>query len=259
MVDMKEERLKVLEMVAQGKIAPEDGVRLLEALGETRSARAMRCRISACRRSIWASWARSSSSSKKRRWKGRARRTATSAAAGPGGCWSSRTSRSAWMCRRACSRCNLNLETRAGKLKVRGGEAEGKLLLGKIKHAPEEPEVFLEVREGVAELGVKHGMGRGSLRLNETLSYAFKVDNAAADTELELEELLVDDLEIDNNAGQVVVQLGGRAEHISVAIKNNAGNVTLKLPETHALKFARQRGAVQPQPGEVWPGRRWTT
>jgi hypothetical protein len=234
---MKEERLKVLEMVAQGKITPEDGVRLLEALGENR--RGPGCeiphmnmpKIDLGQLGQLVVELKDAAVEGARKAHGQFRR-----------------SRAGRMLEfqdfpvsvdvpEGVQRCKVNLETRAGKLKLRGGESEGKLLLGKVKHAPEEPEVFLEVRDGVAELGVKHGMGRGSLRLNSDLSYAFKVDSAAADTELELEELLVDDVEIDNNAGQVLVRLGGRAESIGVAIKNNAGNVTLKAPETHALKI----------------------
>jgi hypothetical protein len=235
--DMKEERLKVLEMVAQGKIAPEDGVRLLEALGESR--RGLGCempqmnmpKIDLGHLGQLVVELKDAAVEGARKAHGQFRR-----------------SRAGRMLEfqdfpvsvdvpQGVQRCKVGLETRAGKLRLRGGESEGKLLLGKIKHAPEEPEVVLEVRDGVAELYVKHGMGRGSLRLNADLSYAVKVDSAAADTELELEELLVDDVEIDNNAGQVTLRLGGRADHIGVAVKNNAGNVTLKAPDTHALKI----------------------
>lgn len=237
MQDMKEERLKVLEMVAQGKIAPEDGVRLLEALGEGR--RGLRCdlphmnmpKIDLGQLGQLVVELKDAAVEGARKAHGQFRRSRA------GRMLEFQDFPVSVNVPEGVQRCVLGLETRAGKLKLRGGDSEGKLLLGKIKHAPEEPEVVLEVRDGQAELVVKHGMGRGSLRLNADLSYAFRVDNAAADTDLELEELLVDDVEIDNNAGQVALRLGGRAEKIAVVVKNNAGNVTLKAPETHALKI----------------------
>jgi hypothetical protein len=237
MSDNKEERLKVLEMVAEGKITPEDGVRLLEALGEgKRSAEATGAQFSVPKIDLGQLGQivvelKDAAVEGARKAQGQFRRSRA------GRMLEFKDFPVSVDIPEGASQCRLNLETRAGKLKVRSGDSEGKLLVGKIKHAPEEPEVFLEMRDGVAELGVKHGMGRGSLRLSDSLSYSVKVDNAAADTELELEGLDVRDLDVDNNAGQVAVQLGGRAEHISIAVKNSAGNVLLKLPETHALKF----------------------
>lgn len=237
MVDLKEERLKVLEMVAQGKIAPEDGVRLLEALGETRKSAGFDLphvsvpKIDLGQLGQIVVELKEAAVEGARKAHGHFRRTRA------GQMLEFKDFPISVDVPEGVGRCRLSLENRAGKLKVRGGEAEGKLLLGKIKHAPEEPEVLLEVREGVAELGIRHGMGRGSLRLNEALQYGLKVDNAAADSELELEHLAIDNLELDNNAGQLAVRVGGLAPHISLTVKNNAGNIVLRLPESHAVRF----------------------
>jgi hypothetical protein len=236
MSDVSAERLKVLEMVAESKITPEEGVRLLEALGESRSRPGFEIppirvpRIDLGHLGAVVLELKDAALEGARRAQGHFRRSRA------GRFLDFKDFPISVDAPEGAKRCRLKLETRAGRLKVRGGESGGKLLLGKIKHAPEEPEVILEVREGVAELGIKHGMGRGSLRLHEDIAYAVALDSAAADTELDLEALLVDSLEIDNNAGQVSVRLGGRAERINVEVKNNAGNVQFKAPETHALK-----------------------
>jgi len=235
---MESERLKVLEMVADGKITPEEGVRLLEALGQPHAARAF-ClgmpdvrlpKVDLGHLGELCVELRDSVVEGARRAHGQFRRSRA-------GQWLDYKDFPLSVdVPEGVDRCHLKLETRAGGLKVRGGDTEGKLLVGKVKHAPEEPTVLMEVREGIVEVGVKHSAGRASLRANPAYTYAIAIDNAAADTEVAAEDLSVDDISVNNNAGSVRVRLGGNVAHVSVGIQSNAGSVMLRVPETHAVK-----------------------
>lgn len=135
------------------------------------------------------------------------------------------------------NRCSLNLELRAGKLKLKGAELENQIIVGKIKRIPEEPVLISEVKDGKSEITLKHSLGRCNLRASDSLIYNIALDNAAADSSLVLTELEVETIEIDNNAGNVSVLLGDKSDRVAIGIKNNAGNVELLVPESHAIRL----------------------
>lgn len=241
---MSREKLKVLEMVAEGRITPEEGVRLIEALGEAD---------------------RASHSGRRLHWPGdisdirlpridlgqigevcvelkksvvdtarKAHSHLKSSKAGkyldfkdyplsveyPAG----------------LERCKLAFDVRAGKLKLKGHEIGDLLLVGKVKRAPEKPVIITDVRGNVSEVTLRHSLGRCLLRANPSIPYSIMLNNAAADSRLQLEQLEVSELDIDNNAGGVVAILGEMAGQVSVNISNNAGSVRLKAPGSHAVR-----------------------
>ena len=53
-----------------------------------------------------------------------------------------------------------------------------------------------DVRDGQADVSLKHSLGRCNLRLNDEMTYNMIVDNAAADASLDLSSLTVETLEI---------------------------------------------------------------
>jgi len=239
---MSKESLKVLEMVAEGKISPEDGERLIRAL-ESKSpprGRGFLVDMPEIRipkidmghlgevcvelKNTLVEGAKKASGQIKR---GRAKRY-----------FDFKDYPISVDVPEGINRCKLNLEMRAGRLKLKGGDANGKVLAGKVKRVPDPPILISDVRDGHAEITLKHSLGRCNLRLSDAFSYHINVDNAAADAGLDLSTLKVEDLELDNNAGNIVLLLSDLVERVKVNVKNNAGNVRIRVPEGHALKIA---------------------
>jgi len=241
---MSREKIKVLEMVAEGKISPEEGVRLIEALGEAdRAGRSGGRQFGfdvgdlrlpkvdlgnlgevyvELKKSV-AEGARKAQNTLKRSRAGKffEFRDYPLAVERPEG----------------VNRTKLRLDIRAGKLKLKGQDLDNKLIVGKVKRAPEEPVVISEVRDGEDEITLRHSLGRCLLRAATSLPHNIHLDNSAADSRLMMENLAVTELTIENNAGNVNAVLGEKVDELEVACNNNAGNVRLKVPGTHAVKI----------------------
>lgn len=245
---MSETRMKVLEMVAEGKITPDEAVRLLEALGEENAPTGQHWgsgwkfdmpdiripKIDLGQLGELCVELKNSVVEGARKAHGQFKHT--------------RAARyfefkdyplSVGM-PKGVEKCLLQLDVRAGKLKLRGGGTEGELLAGRVKRVPEEPRVFSEQRGNHVDLTFKHSLGRCGVRVSTVPVYTVKLANAAGDTRLSMEELRVEKLEINNNAGNVVAELGGGVATLNVDIDNNAGNVRLKLPSSHSLRVTVQ-------------------
>jgi len=239
---MTRAKLKVLEMVAEGRITPEEGVRLIEALGEAdrRSGGRSRfgmdlsdiriARIDLGQIGEVAVELKKSVVEGAKKAHGRLKRSRA------GRFFELKDYPIHVKRPEDMERCWLKLDINAGKLKIQGGANEASLLSGKAKRVPDEPQVFTEQRDGHSEVGIKHSLGRMGLKVNTGLSYRIRLDNAASDSRLVLEELRVEELKIDNNAGNVVTLLGELVPRVEVEVSNNAGNVRLKVPDTHAVR-----------------------
>lgn len=240
---MSREKTKVLEMVAEGKISPEEGVRLIEALGEADRAgrggvRSFPIDVGELRLpridlghlgQVYVELKKTVSEGARR-----AHSTLRRSRAGkffdfqdypltvdrPG----------------EVDKCKLRLDIRAGKLKLKGQEIGEKLLLGKVKRAPEAPTVITEVRDGESDITLRHSLGRCLLRANTEMQYRIHLDNSAADSRMQLENIRVPELDIENNAGSVIAAIGDLVDKVNVSVSNNAGNVRLKIPSSHAVK-----------------------
>ncbi|MCB1216576.1 hypothetical protein KDL44_04250 [bacterium] len=134
-------------------------------------------------------------------------------------------------------RCNLTLDIRAGRVKVKGGDSGSPLIQGKVKNTPTEPVIISDVKGGKADVTLKHSIGRSGLKLNPDIAYVASLHNAAADAHFDLSSLDVKDLEIDNQAGNMVLQLGRREDRVEMDVRNNAGSITLHIPEDYALRL----------------------
>jgi hypothetical protein len=252
---MSSEKLKVLELVSEGKITPEEGVRLIEALGE------------ADRKAGGPGGSSGSTSFGGQKFnpfglgeiripkidlgnlgevlvevKNNAVDLGKKAEAG---IKRSRAGRFFEMQDYPLSaprsgdinRARVKLEVRAGKLRLRAADAPTEeFISGSVKRTPEEPALVSEARDGRMEASVKCSLGRASLALHPDLNYKLALANAAADDKLELAGLLVESLDLDNNAGNVSVELGDRVERVQVRIENNAGSVRLGVPAQYALR-----------------------
>jgi hypothetical protein len=243
---MSREKLKVLEMVAEGKISPEEGIRLIEALGEAdrvagpgaRPPHGMHVELPDIRipkidlgqLGEIVMELKNTVLDTANRATGSFRRTRT------GQVFKLNDYPIAVECPPQISQCNLGLEMRAGKMKLRCGDTGGMIVRGKLKRAPDEPIVLTEVRNGRSEVQVKAKIGRALLRLNPELAYKVNLDSAAADARVDLSEARVDGVDIDNNAGSVYLVLGGKADRIEVDVNNNAGHVRLGVPAAHAVR-----------------------
>jgi hypothetical protein len=240
---MSETKLKVLELVAEGKITPEDAVRLIEALGDEAPPRGGNWRLDLPELHLpkidlghlgeVCVELKNAAVEGARKAQGAFQRSRAArylefkdyplAAALPDG----------------AQRCRLELEVSAGKLKLRG-ETQAELLSGRVKRVPEAPVVLSEMHDGVVDLRVKHSLGRCGLHLSDALPYEIKLANSASDSSLQLESLAVSKLSLDNNAGNVSVALGDKLAPVEVAVSNNAGNVRLRLPATHSVRISVQ-------------------
>lgn len=241
---MTREKLKVLEMVADGKISPEEGVRLIEALGGAgrshgRGMRVMPIDVAdiqlpkidlgrlgeVCvevKKSV-SEGARKAHKHIKRSRAGRFLDLKD---------YPISMDRSPTM-----ETCRVHFDVSAGMLKVKGQDIGEKVFVGKVKRTPDEPVVITEERDGTADMTLRHSLGRCLLRLTPELPMEIKLDNSAADSRLQLERVRVHGLDIDNNAGSVVVVLGELVDQINMSISNNAGSVLLKLPASHAVRI----------------------
>ncbi len=243
---MSREKLKVLEMVAEGKISPEEGIRLLEALGEadraaggaSRAHGGMHVEIPEIR-------IPKIDLGQLGEIVMELKNTVVDTASRAGA--AARRTRAGNLFKLSdfpvlverppqISHCQLGLEIRAGRMKVRCGDTGGALVKGKLKRAPEEPVILTEVRNGRSEVQVKSKIGRALLRLNPELAYHINIDSAAADARLDLGDAQVDTVNIDNNAGSVHLVLGEKARRIEIEVNNNAGSVRLGLPASFAVR-----------------------
>jgi hypothetical protein len=242
---MSREKIKVLEMVAEGKISPEEGVRLIEALGEadragrTGGSRGFPLDMSELRmpRIDLGHLGQVYVELKKSVTEG-ARRAQNQFRRSRAGKFFEFKDYPLEVERPSdVDRCKLRLDIRAGKLKLKGQELEGRLLMGKVKRAPEAPTVITEVHDGETDITLRHSLGRCLLRTSTEFPYRIHLDNSAADSRLQLENVAVPELDIENNAGSVAAALGELVDKVTISVSNNAGNVRLKVPGTHALKI----------------------
>ena len=234
---MTREKLKVLEMVADGKNSPEEGVRLIEALGGTgrSQGRGMRVmpidvtdiqlpKIDLGRLGEVCVEVKKSVSEGARKAHKHIKRSRA-------GRFLDLKDYPITMERAATMETGrIHFDVSAGMLKVKGQDIGEKVFTGKVKRTPDEPVVIAEEREGMAEVTLRHSLGRCLLRLTPDLPMEIKLDNSAADSRLQLENVRVYGLDIDNNAGSVVAVIGELVDQVNMSISNNAGSVLLKLP-----------------------------
>ena len=254
---MSGEKLKVLELVSEGKITPEEGVRLIEALGE------------ADRKAGAGSGGGSRSSvggqkfnpfgmgeiripridlgqlgevlvEVKNNVTDMGKKAEANIRRGRAGRFFEMKDYPMSAPRSGdIARARVRFDVRAGKLRVRAAdEGNAELITGSVKRTPEEPVLVSEVKDGRIEASVKCSLGRASFQLHPDMSYKLELANSAADAKLELASLAVDSLELDNNAGSVAIELGSRVERVSLKIDNNAGSVRLVVPAEYALKIS---------------------
>jgi hypothetical protein len=255
---MSGEKLKVLEMVAEGRITPEEGVRLIEALGE------------ADRKAGGGAGGHSSSGTTVGGQRFNAfgmgeikipkidlgnlgevlvevknnvtdmskKAEATLRRSRAGRFFDVKDFPLSAPRAGDIRRAKVRFDVRAGKLRVRAGEAGMEAFIeGSVKRTPEEPSLVSEAKEGRMEAALRCSLGRGSVLLHPEMNYKLQLSNSAADAKLELAGLLVEELEIDNNAGSVAVELGDRVERVAVKVENNAGSLRLAVPAQYALRF----------------------
>ena len=253
---MSREKLKVLEMVAEGKITPEDGVRLIEALGSAdrvsgRTGRVLPIdvgeirlpKIDLGRIGEVCVEVKKTVSEGARKAQRHLRENQSIKGTKLGRFLDLRDYPISVDRSDTLEKCKLKFDISAGKLKVKGQELEGKLMLGKVKRSPEEPTVITEEKDGQGSVILRHSLGRCLLRLNPEVPMEIKLDNSAADSRLQLDNMKIEDMVIDNNAGSVMAIMGGLADRVSMSISNNAGSVLLKVPGTHAVRI-RSTGSL---------------
>jgi hypothetical protein len=131
----------------------------------------------------------------------------------------------------------LELNVSAGKLVLGGGETQGSLVRGKVVRVNNEPEVVHSVAGETASFKLSHSLGRAALLAHTGVQYDVKLSNAAADTRLDLRELQVNHLSVENNAGSVDARLGGGRDVLHANVQNNAGSVRLSVPTSHAVRI----------------------
>ena len=134
-------------------------------------------------------------------------------------------------------RCSLNLDIRAGKVKVKAGETGSSLIAGKVKRTPTEPVILSDVKNGKVDLTLKHSIGRSAFKLNPDISYVANLNNAAADATFDLTGLSFNDVMIDNQAGNMTLILGKEEDRVELDVRNNAGSITVNVPENYALRI----------------------
>jgi hypothetical protein len=240
--EMSMEQQKILEMVASGKITPEDGVRLLNALGGSAQAEGSRKgptfeipdlklpKIELGDLGEMYVELKNSMTDAARKVTGKFQESKASkyfepkeydfegpAAAG-------------------VASCSLSLDISAGKFKLKSGDS-GKLIYGRCKRVPTEPELDASVEGGAATVSLKHSMGRCLTHVATGPGYTINLANAASDATLELEDLRVEALNVENNAGNVHIHVGEESWQPKVNVSSNAGHVRLRLPGGHALKI----------------------
>jgi len=254
---MTREKLKVLEMVAEGKISPEEGVRLIEALGSANRAagrgpgRVLPIDVGDIRlpKIDLGKLGEVCVEVKKTVSEGarKAHRQIKKSKAIEG----SRLGRFLDMRdfplsvdrSETMESCKVKFDISAGKLKVKGQEIGDKLLLGKVKRSPEEPVIITEESDGKGHVTLRHSIGRCLLRMSPEMPYSIKLDNSAADSRLQLDQLQISEMDIDNNAGSIMAVMGARVDRVNLSISNNAGSVLLKLPSLHAVRI-RSTGSL---------------
>jgi hypothetical protein len=233
------EQQKVLEMVASGKITPEEGVRLLNAL--TASAQPKKralvdlpeikvpridlgplADVGVELKNTVVSGAQVARRALKDSRAGQYLDVKKFEVSGPEAA--------------GIARATLDLECSAGKLTLIGGETGGKLVSGKIVRVNQEPTVETEVAGDTAKFRLSHSLGKAALIASPQPEYDVKLENAASDSRLDLSELKVNSFSLENNAGSVAVKLGGSQWLLQANVQNNAGSVRLAVPTTHALK-----------------------
>jgi len=135
------------------------------------------------------------------------------------------------------TKAELLIDCSAGKLTLVSGETGGKLITGKVARIKDEPELQSEVADGVAKLRLSHSLGKAAVVASIVPEYDLKLHNAASDCKLDLADLKVNTLSIDNNAGSVAARLGGTQWLLHANIQNNAGSVRLSVPTSHAVRI----------------------
>jgi hypothetical protein len=134
------------------------------------------------------------------------------------------------------TKAKLNLECSAGKLTLIAGETGGKLVSGKIVRVNQEPTVSSEVASGEAKYSLAHSLGKAALVASSVPEYDLRLQNSASESRLDLSDLKVNTLDIENNAGSIVARIGASQWLLHVNVQNNAGSVRLAVPTSHALR-----------------------
>jgi hypothetical protein len=244
---MSREKLKVLEMVAEGKISAEEGVRLIEAMGQAdRQARRgarhgveipdIRIpRIDLGNMGEMVVELKKNVERGARKASDRIRETS----AGKYFTYKDYPVSVGWP--DGVNRCILNLECSAGKLKLKGADITGKILLGKVKRSPEEPQVSGETEGENCTVRLRQVVGRGLLRFNQHMPCTITLNNSASDARLNLEKIKAEHIELSNSAGNAIIKLGNRVPRVSLAVDNNAGNLKLIVPDEYAVRIKQDK------------------
>jgi hypothetical protein len=134
------------------------------------------------------------------------------------------------------TRCNLKLEAQAASLRIKAGESADPLMRIKARKVQEQPVLITTFQDGQVEALLKHGLGRCSVDLSPVPHYGLNIQCAASEANFDLSGLLVDELNLENNAGSVGIELGGGVESVRLKLRSNAGDVRVKVPADYAVK-----------------------
>jgi hypothetical protein len=132
--------------------------------------------------------------------------------------------------------CNLRLEAQAASLKMRAGAGDGALMQLKARKVQEQPVLITTFQNGEVEALLKHGLGRCNIDLNPAPLYNLKLHTAASDASFDLSGLRVEELHLENNAGSVGIELGGLVDKVRLKLRCNAGELRVKVPEDYAVR-----------------------
>ncbi|MDQ3022995.1 MAG: hypothetical protein M3R04_01225 [bacterium] len=237
---MGQEQQKVLEMVASGKITPEEGVRLLNALTSSTQPKKRplvdlpEIRVPRIDLGPFAEYGVE------------LRNTVVGGAASAKKAFKDSKAGHYLEVRKfdvggpevaGIIKASLELECSAGKLTLVSGDTGGKLVTGSVVRVNQEPTVSSEVAGDSAKFELSHSLGRAALVISPLPEYDVRLQNAASDSRLDLSDVKVNSLSIENNAGSVAARIGGEQWKLQVNIQNNAGSVRLAVPTSHALRI----------------------
>lgn len=156
---------------------------------------------------------------------------------------------------------DLYMDFGGGRLRVRGGASDDRLLEGQFYHRGKRPEVSAEedgttMNVSLKRRGTTVGFGqrdreRWIVKLNETMPVDLRLDAGGAQVRLDLADIVLKKLDLETGAADVDLILGAKSDEVECDVSCGAASIDMVIPAGAGLRVDKETAISSFSTGDI--------